>query len=69
MKDKYFTMTLEMWNKEVSKELPKKGSLSTSECKIQASILNGLYAAAPNSPFNPLLQLEGELPDITYTRN
>ena len=42
MKDKYFMMTLEMWNKEVSKELPKKGSLLTSERKIRASILNGL---------------------------
>jgi len=58
VKDRYFTMLMEEWNKEVEKELPKKKGVSAAERQARATILKELRSKV-SEPFNPLLQIDG----------
>jgi len=57
VKDRYFTMLMEEWNKEVEKELPKKKGVSAAERQARATILKELRSKV-SEPFNPLLQID-----------
>jgi uncharacterized protein (UPF0297 family) len=54
-------MVVEQWNEEVEKKMPKKRGISAAERRKKASILEELYRAMHETPFNPLLQIDGKL--------
>jgi len=54
-------MVIEKWNKEVNKKMPKKKGISAADRRMRASMLEEQYRALPQTPFNPLLQMDGML--------
>ena len=61
VKDKYLTMVVEKWNEEVNKKMPKKKGISAADRRKKVSILEELHRAMHETPFNPLLRIDGKL--------